>query len=115
MHQVRVGSHDVLGRFPVGGVVVFAASPVVLNPGNVRHAGVQTSNGAGPLACHTAPPRVAGSAVEVTVTQCATMVWSAAAVDGLRQWLRSGGCEDLCECPGLPGKLTGLGRCQVRA
>jgi hypothetical protein len=39
----RRGQHA-LGRLPVGGEVVRAAKPVVVDPGRVRHAGVQAGD-----------------------------------------------------------------------
>ena len=53
--QARRRGQHALGGLPVGGEVVLAAEPVVVDPGRVRHAGVQASDafclGARPALC----------------------------------------------------------------
>jgi hypothetical protein len=46
--QARRHGHHALGGLPVGGEVVLAAEPVVIDPGRVRHAGVQASGALAP-------------------------------------------------------------------
>ena len=44
VHQVRVGLQGLLAEFPVGGEIVLPAQPVVVHPGDVRHAGVKVGH-----------------------------------------------------------------------
>jgi hypothetical protein len=59
LDDARVGGHDRVARCTVGGEVVFAAEPVIMHPGAVRHAGVNTglTTGAG-TAAHVHEPNI---------------------------------------------------------
>jgi hypothetical protein len=40
-HHLRAAADHFLGGFPVGLIVVFAAQPVAIHPGRMRHQGVK--------------------------------------------------------------------------
>ena len=64
----RIGLNHLLGGLPVNREIILAAQPVVVDPGDVRHAGVQAARGRParaeralrPVSCHAGLPLPGG-------------------------------------------------------